>query len=78
MHALEDVLDIAYRNETNQFTFEIITNTFKQIEITIEGGAAGLQLRKVIGVGPMHDDVLATNVIRRGSQPPFELTSVIK
>ena len=52
VYALEDVLDIAYQQETNQFTFEIITNTFKQIEITIEGGAAGLQLRKVIGVGP--------------------------
>ena len=55
VYALEDVLDIAYQQETNQFTFEIITNTFKQIKITIEGGAAGLQLRKVIGVGPMRD-----------------------
>ena len=66
VYALEDVLDIAYRKETNQFMFEIITNTFKQIVITIEGGAAGLQLRKVIGVGPMRDDVPATIVIRRG------------
>ena len=54
VYALEDVLDIAYQQETNQFTFEIITNTFKQIEITIEGGVAGLQLRKVV----------------EGSQPP--------
>ena len=61
-----DVLDIAYRIETNQFTFEIITNTFKLIVITIEGGAARLQLRKVNGVGPMCDDVPATIVIRRG------------
>ena len=66
VYALGDVLDIAYRKEKNQFTFEIITNTFKQIEITIEGGAAGLQLRKVIGVGPMCDDVPATIVICRG------------
>ena len=66
VYGLEDVLDIAYQQETNQFTFEIITNTFKQIKITIEGGAAGLQLRKVIGVGPMCDDVPATIVIRRG------------
>ena len=63
MYTLEDVLDIAYRKEMNQFTFEIITNTFKQIVISIEGGAAGLQLRKVIGVGPMRDDVPATIVI---------------
>ena len=48
VYALEDVLDIAYGKEMKQFTFEIITNTFKQIVITIEGGAAGLQLRKAI------------------------------
>ena len=66
VYALEDVLHIAYHKEINEFTFEIITNTVKQIEITIEGGAAGLQLRKVIGVGPMRDDAPATIVIRSG------------
>ena len=53
---------------------EIITIAFKQIVITIEGGTAGLQLRKVIGVGPMRVDVPAIIVIRRGRRftAPFQ------
>ena len=65
IYALEDVLKIEYRNEINRFTFEIITNMFKKIVITIEPSLAGLQLRKVIGVGPMDTTKPANIIVRR-------------